>query len=464
MRHTTLWSPGAHLDDLMMQYTVGEDRLIDQRLLRWDVLGSLGHIEGLHHSGLLSPTDWRRLRAGLRAALKAIDHDALTVGDQHEDGHSAIEDWVTQRLGTVGERVHTGRSRNDQVACAIRLYAKDSLLRRQRLALDLASALIAFAGKYRKAVWPGYTHLRRAMPSSAGVWASALAEGILTTAESVSGLWDRLDRSPLGTGAGYGVPLPLARESAMKALGFRGLDHSVGSTQLSRGKLEAAIVFWCSDLAHDLSRLASDVILFSAVEYGLLELPAELATGSSIMPHKRNPDLFELTRARAAEVDGHLMTVLQLKSKLTGGYHRDFQLLKDPLFRALDRTGEMLVMMAHAVPRLRVDVARAKNSLASDVVSTDEVMRRVEAGTPFRTAYREVAAEIVQGVSFPVPTVSDILRRRQSTGGAGNLALGTLRKRVTTVTRWNRREQTRFDRALHRLSGPRIGRKGTVEG
>jgi argininosuccinate lyase len=446
----------------MMQYTVGEDRLIDQKLLRWDVLGSLGHIEGLHHSGLLSATDWRRLRAGLRAALKAIDQGTLTVSDRYEDGHSAIEDWITGRLGTVGGRVHTGRSRNDQVACAIRLYAKDSLLHRQTLAIDLVSRLLDFAGKYRRAVWPGYTHQRRAMPSSAGVWASALAEGILTTAESVESLWHRLDRSPLGTGAGYGVPLPLVRESAMKALGFGGLDHSVGSTQLSRGKLEAAIVFWCSDMAHDLSRLASDVILLSASEYGLLELPAELATGSSIMPHKRNPDLFELTRARAAEVDGHLMTVLQLKSKLTGGYHRDFQLLKEPLFRALDRTGEMLAMMVHVIPHLGVDVVRAKNSLASDVVSTDEVMRRVEAGTPFRTAYREVAAEISRGGSFPVPPVSDILRRRQSTGGAGNLALGVLRKRLTTVARWNRREQGRFSGALRRLSGSRIGRKGTV--
>lgn len=460
MTHKTLWSPGARLDELMMQYTIAEDRVLDQRLLHWDILGSLGHIEGLHRSGLLTPTDWRRLRAGLRAALRAVEQGSLTVSEQHEDGHSAIEDWLTRRLGVVGGRVHTGRSRNDQVACALRIFAKDALLQRHALVLDLARALLGFAVTHRRAVWPGYTHQRRAMPSSAGAWASALAEGVITTAESFHSLWDRLDRSPLGTGAGYGVPLPLVRESAMKALGFAGLDHSVGSTQLSRGKLEAAIVFWCSDLAHDLSRLASDVITYSATEYGLLVLPAELATGSSIMPHKRNPDLFELTRARAAEVDGHLMTVLQLKSKLTGGYHRDFQLLKEPLFRALDRTGEMLTILVHAVPQLDVDVAHARELLAGDVVATDEVMRRVEAGKPFRTAYREVAAELERGAVFPVPPVSDLLKRRRSTGGLGNLSLGDLRKRVTALARWNRRERARFDGALKRLSGQGPVRRG----
>lgn len=450
----TLWSSHAP-DALMMRYTVGDDRTLDARLLQWDILGSLGHVEGLRRSRIISEPDHRRLQAGLRAAGKAEAAGELVIGPRHEDGHSAIEDWLNAHPGQIGARVHTGRSRNDQVACAVRLYLKHTLLDLHRASLGLASVLLEFAGQHRRVLWPGYTHQRRAMPSSAGVWASALAEGVLTTAELLPGLWERVDRSPLGSAAGYGVPLPLKREAAMRALGFRALDHSVGATQLSRGKLEAAVLFWCADLGHELSRLSADVILFSAQEFGFLVLPNDLATGSSIMPHKRNPDLFELTRARAAALDGELAGVFHLKGKLASGYHRDFQLLKAPLFRGLDLTGEMLEMMVHAVPKLGVDAARGREMIRGEALTTDEVMRRVEAGVPFREAYRAVAAEFKAGATFPEPSPADLIRRRGSTGGVGHLALGELRSRARVASSWNRREQARFDRALRRLAGAR---------
>lgn len=453
-RSATLWSSDAP-DQLMMRYTVGDDRVLDARLLRWDLLGSLGHVEGLRRSGVVSAAAHGRLQAGLRAALRAEAQGQLRIEARHEDGHSAIEDWLSQRPGRIGAQVHTGRSRNDQVACAVRLYLKDRLLELHRTSLALGAALVDFAGRHRRALWPGYTHQRRAMPSSAGVWASALAEGVLSTAESMAGLWPRVDRSPLGSAAGYGVPLPLNREAAMRALGFRELDHSVASTQLSRGKLEAAVLFWCVDLSHDLSRLASDVVLYTAPEFGFLILPADLATGSSIMPQKRNPDLFELTRGRAAALEADLGAVMQIKAKLTGGYHRDFQLLKEPLLRGLDRTSDMLEMMVHAVPRLGVDAERGKELLEGDALVTDEVMRRVEDGTPFREAYRAVAAEFKAGATFPAPRPTELIRRRKSTGGVGNLALGDLRARIGAEAAWNRRERSRFARAIHRLSGNR---------
>src|SRR6185503_3966252 len=220
--------------------------------------------------------------------------------------------------------------------------------------------LLSFAQKHQNDLWPGYTHQRRAMPSSAGLWASAFAEGILDTVEALPSLWAQVDRSPLGSAAGYGVPLPLKREVAARALGFGDIEHNVASVQNGRGKLEAGVLFWCTQLGHELAKLSSDVILFSAEEFGFLVLPADLATGSSIMPQKRNPDLFELTRARAAMLDGDLGAVLHLRGKLTGGYHRDFQLLKEPLFRGLDRTGSMLAMMAHAVPKLGVNAERGR--------------------------------------------------------------------------------------------------------
>ena len=452
-RAETLWSQSTAPDSLMLAYTIGDDPFWDARLLRWDVLGSLGHIDGLRASGLLSARDHALLRNGLRAALKAVDAKKLTIGGEHEDAHSAVEDWLTRKIGQAGARVHTGRSRNDQVACDIRLYLKQSLLDVSASGLDLAGALLGFASRHRNVLWPGFTHQRRAMPSSAGLWAAGLAEVLLDALSGAAALWSRVDRSPLGSAAGYGVPLPLKREAAMRALGFGGLDLAVTTTQLSRGQLEAAVLAWCADVAHAASRAASDVILFSAEEFGFLVLPADLATGSSIMPQKRNPDLFELTRARAAMLDGDLTAVLQLRGKLTGGYHRDFQLLKEPLFRGIDRTGSMLAMMAHAIPRLGVNPERGRTALAGDSLVTDEVMRRVDEGAAFRLAYRAVAEEFKRGVQFPEPTAEEILARRNSTGGIGNLPLKELRARHLSIARWTTHQRNRFNHAMTRLAG-----------
>jgi argininosuccinate lyase len=450
---TTLWSPAAAPDAAMLAYTSGDDRAWDARLLRWDVLGSLGHVEGLRASRLLSEPEYTRLRAGLRAALAEVSAGRFRVAGRHEDIHTAVEEWLTRRLPGLGERLHTGRSRNDQVACDLRLYLKHELLALHAAALALADALLAFAARHRAVLWPGYTHQRRAMPSSIALWAGAYAEGVLDTAESLGALWPLVDRSPLGTAAGYGVPLPLKREVTARALGFAALDHNVASVQAGRGKLEAAALFWCTQLGHELARLSQDVILFSAEEYGYLVLPAELATGSSIMPHKRNPDLFELTRGRAAALEGDLVAVLQVKGKLAGGYQRDFQLLKEPLMRGLERTGAMLLVMAHAIPRLGVDRARCAAGLQGGALATDEVMRRVEEGRPFRTAYREVAAALAAGETFPPPSPAKLVARRSSTGGLGNLGLGQVRARLRRARAWQSRERSRFDRAIRQLAG-----------
>ena len=397
-RAETLWSQGKALDARMLAYTVGDDPVWDARLLRWDILGSLGHAEGLRRSRIISEAEHTRMRRALRAALRAAAAGKLRIEAQHEDVHSAVELWLPRHLGAGGERRPPGRSRNDQVAVDLRLYLKDRVLSLHAEALGLAGALAAFAAKHRRVLWPGYTHQRRGMPSSAGLWAAAYAEGVLDTAESLAGIWPSIDRSPLGSAAGYGAPLPLRREAAARALGFAGLDRNVATVQNGRGKLEAAVLFWCTQLGHELGRFATDVIHFSAEEYGYLVLPADLATGSSIMPQKRNPDLFELTRARTAVQHGELAQVLArgitireqgkselaqvlaLSAKLGGGYHRDFQLLKGPLMRGTDATGEMLAMMAAAVPRLGVDAERGLAALAGPTLATDEVMRRVRGG------------------------------------------------------------------------------------
>ncbi len=449
----TLWSPSDDPDRLMLDYTVGEDRLWDMRLLPWDVYGSLGHAEGLRASGLLTANAHTKLRSALRRALRAVEDGVLVVDLVHEDAHSAVEDWITQRHSASGEQLHAGRSRNDQVACDLRLYLKNQLLELHEAAEDVAEALLAFAARHRDQLWPGYTHSRKAMPSSIGLWAAAYAEGLLDTLESLPALWARVDRSPLGSAAGYGVPLPLDREATAKALGFATVEHNVAAVQLGRGKLEAAVLAWCGELGHDLARFSADVILFSAEEYGYLVLPARLATGSSIMPHKRNPDLFELTRARAATVHGDHAALIHVASRLTGGYHRDFQLLKEPLFRGLQRTREMLLMLSVAVPSLGTDAKRCTAAIAGDALATDEVMRRVETGVPFRRAYRAVAAELKSGAQFPPPTRRQILTRRRSTGGLGNLGLPAVRARLRARRQWSQRQRQRFERALRRLAG-----------
>jgi argininosuccinate lyase len=451
-RTTTLWSPTA-LDDRVLEYTAAEDRVWDARLLSWDVLGSLGHIEGLRASRLITEAEYSQMRRGLREVLESVSRGRLQLDQRHEDVHTAVEYWLTSRAPGSGERLHTGRSRNDQVACDLRLFLKHELLQLHSAALSLASTLLAFARHHRQVLWPGYTHGRRAMPSSVGLWAGALAEGVLDTVEEMAALWTRVDRSPLGSAAGYGVPLPLKRQVVARALGFAGLDLNVAAVQGGRGKLEAAVLFWCTQLGHEVARLSQDVILYSGEEFGFLVLPAALATGSSIMPHKRNPDLFELTRGRAAAVEADLIAILQIKGKLSGGYHRDFQLMKEPLMRGLARTGAMLDAMIHAVPMLEVDRERAQAGLSVGTLATDEVMRRVEAGRPFRTAYREVAGELQGGQAFEPPSNDQILARRKSTGGLGNLGLPQLRTRVRRGSAWNARERRRFDAALRKLAG-----------
>ncbi len=454
-KHTTLWSPGVTPDEQMIAYTVGDDRETDTRLLRWDVLGSLGHVEALAGGKIISGAEADRMRRALRAALKAVERGELVIATEHEDGHSAVEFWLTARHGDLGARLHAGRSRNDQVTTDVRLWLKDAVLDLHAGMTTLAGELIDFAKKHRRAVWPGYTHQRVAMPSSGGAWAAGYAEQLLDAAEAVVGIWPRLDRSPLGSAAGYGVPLPLDRDRSAKALGFSGCDQVVTTVQGARGQLEAAVLFWCLEAAHPAARLATDAILFSAEEFGWLVLPNELSTGSSIMPQKRNPDLFELTRGRAALIEGDLAALLALKGGLAGGYHRDFQLIKAPLFRGVDRMREMLAMLATAVPRLGVNAERGRELLRGEVLATDEVMRRVTAGQPFRKAYREVAAEVKRGETVPSLTPDRIIGARKSLGGLGNLPLTELGKRNAALRRWQKRERRRFDAAMAKLAGVR---------
>lgn len=452
---TTLWSPSAPPDARALAFTIGDDPHWDTQLLRWDVIGSLGHIAGLRSAEILTPDDHVRLHNHLVAALAAIKSGDLSIAPEHEDGHSAVEFWLSRRDPELGARLHTGRSRNDQIAVDLRLFMKSSLLDLVSLAGSLATALCDFAAQHRKTLWPGFTHQRRAMPSSIGLWAAAFAEGLIDTLETSSALLAQLDRSPLGSAAGYGVPLPLDRETTALALGFADVVQTVTAVQNGRGKLESALLFFCTQIGHELSKLAADVCLYSAEEFGFLSLPPDLAQGSSLMPHKRNPDVFELSRARMAALDGDLAQLRCLAGKLTSGYHRDFQLMKEPLFRGLLRTIQTLDILQLAVPKLGVDVDRCLAAVSGNLLVTDEVIRRVETGEPFRSAYRSVADELKRDVlSVPKADPADLIRRRRSTGGIGNLGLPKLRKRLRLCLRQNELNRAKFEAALEKLVVP----------
>jgi argininosuccinate lyase len=285
----TLWSPGAKPDPRMMAYTVGDDRAVDARLLRWDVLGSLGHVEALAGGHVISARERGRLRRALLTALQAVESGEVPIKVAHEDVHSAVEFWLTEHFGDAGERIHAGRSRNDQIVVDLRLYLKDEVLRLHALMTDLADTLLRFAREYRHTVWPGYTHQRIAMPSSGGLWAAGYAEGLLDAASGVAGFWHCLDRSPLGSAAGYGVPLPLDREAAARALGFAGVDQVMTTTQNGRGQLEAQILFWCAAAAHQCAKLVdAPGGVVNGVEHHAAEAqPGRLRTDAGAVSRRR---------------------------------------------------------------------------------------------------------------------------------------------------------------------------------
>jgi argininosuccinate lyase len=449
----TLWGGHGSLSALIGAYTVGEDRLWDQRLLPWDILGTLAHVEGLAAIGIVTGAQARTLRAELRRMLRDARVGRFKVGTDDEDVHTAVERRLVARLGEIGERVHTGRSRNDQVLADLRLFSKDRLLAVMGSVVELARACLTFARRHRDVVFPGYTHQRRAMPSTIGLWAASFAELLLDDIEPLRAALALTDRSPLGSAAGFGVPLPLERELVASRLGFAGVQGNVAAVQASRGKLEVVILSALWTVAYDLAKLAWDVILFSAEEFGYLRIPEDLATGSSIMPHKRNPDVFELTRARAGVLDGLLAQAMAVAGRLPSGYHRDLQLGKGVFMRGFDTVEEMLAMMTHAVPRLVVERAACVRALTPGMFAADEALRRVRQGQSFRAAYRDVAAELRRGIEPPALTARQILAARTSTGGLGNLGLERVARLLTQRRRELERARRGFAAALARLAG-----------
>jgi argininosuccinate lyase len=385
-----LWDKGEPLDERILRYTAGEDHALDARLVRYDVHASIAHAEMLHGAGLLTEADLTAVREGLAelAAEHAAGEWQIALAD--EDVHTALETRLTARIGDAGARIHLGRSRNDQVLAALRLYLKDEVEALRESTLGAAKALDDLAEREKDTQLPGYTHLQPAMPSSVPLWAGGFAAELRDDADGLAATRRRLDKNPLGSAAGYGVPLlPVDREATRASLGFAEIHEPVTAVQLSRGKAEAGVLFEIALLMQDLGKLAADLILFYMDELSYVRLPAAMTTGSSIMPQKRNPDVFELVRGRTATAQACLTEALAITAKLPSGYHRDLQLLKAPLFRGIDLARDTLAIMTAAL----AEVSFQPDNIHLDpgLRAAEQAFRLVmEEGIPFREAYRRV--------------------------------------------------------------------------
>ncbi len=385
-----LWDKGEPLDERVLRYTAGEDHRLDERLVAYDVRASIAHAAMLQEAGLLSAEDFAAIREGLETLGKEHAAGAWRIALENEDVHSALESRLTERIGDAGARLHLGRSRNDQVLAALRLYLRDVIAALADGAREAASAIDGLAERQGEIVIPGYTHHQQAMPSSVLLWADGFAAELRDDAEGLEACARRVEKNPLGSAAGYGVPLlPIDRESTRRSLGFAEVQEPVTAVQLSRGKAEAQVLFEIALLMQDLGRLAADLVLFASAEFGFVSLPAAMTTGSSIMPQKRNPDVFELVRGRTATAQACLFEAMAVTAKLPSGYHRDLQLLKAPLFRGIDLAGETVAIMTAALPEVRFHPERIR--LDPGLRATEEAYRLVlEEGITFREAYRRV--------------------------------------------------------------------------
>jgi argininosuccinate lyase len=394
---TRLWDKGAPLDARVLKYTAGEDYALDERLVAHDVRASIAHAEMLHQQQLLSAADLTAIRDALTALAAEHARGAWRIELADEDGQTALERHLTARIGAAGGRIHLGRSRNDQVLAAIRLYLREAVADLSRGALKVAEALEALAARSGNIVLPGYTHQQQAMPSSVALWAGGFAAEVRDDAEGLQQVLRRAGLNPLGSAAGYGAPgLPLDREATRAKLGFTAVQEPVTAVQLSRGKAEAQLLFEITLLLTDLSRFAADVVLFATSEFAFLTLGEAFTTGSSIMPQKRNPDLFELLRGRVATAQGSLLEALAVCAKLPSGYHRDLQLLKFPLFRAIDLAQETLTILPAAIAAISFNAESVR--LDPGIRAAEEANHLVVAeGIPFREAYRRVAAKLRKG-------------------------------------------------------------------
>lgn len=413
-----LWDKGYSTDKKIDIFTVGNDRELDLLLAKYDVIGSLAHAKMLHKIDLLNKEEIVAVERELDNILKSIENGEFIIEDSFEDVHSKIEFLLTEKLGDTGKKIHTARSRNDQVLVDVHLYLKDELQEIKKQVKDLFELLIDLSKKHKKVLLPGYTHLQIAMPSSFGMWFSAYAESLIDDVYFLNAAFKVVDQNPLGSAAGYGSSFPIDRDETTKLLGFKTLKYNSVAAQMSRGKTEKSVAFAMSSVAGTLSKFAYDICLYMSQNFSFVSFPDELTTGSSIMPHKKNPDVFELIRGKCNKIQALPFELTMISNNLPSGYHRDLQLLKEGLLPAIQTLKSCLEMFTYSLQNIQVNKNILKDKKYDYLFSVEEVNKLVQNGTPFRDAYKIVGKSIANGEFKPNKNVN-----HTHLGSVGNLAL-----------------------------------------
>ena len=393
----TLWNKGTSATERVENFTVGNDRQLDLRLAAYDIQGSKAHIQMLESIGLLSTEELQSLSAALDRIEATVRDGSFVLEDDVEDIHSQIELNLTRELGQTGKKIHSGRSRNDQVLVDIKLFLRDELLKMREETLQLFRTLQELSEKYKEVLLPGYTHFQIAMPSSFGMWFGAYAEALVDDMHMLHGAYRVVNRNPLGSAAGYGNSFPLDRDMTTRLLGFDSPVINSVAAQMSRGKTERCTASAMGSLALTLNKFAADCCMYMCPNFGFIHFPDSLTTGSSIMPHKKNPDVWEMVRGKCDRILSAENEISMLCSNLPHGYHRDYQLLKDILFPSLELMHDCLQMTDYMLAHIEVNTHILDNPLYSHLFTVEEVNRRTLSGTPFREAYRQVGTEVNEG-------------------------------------------------------------------
>ena len=411
-----LWEKNVQVDQEVDTFTVGKDREMDLYLAKYDVLGSMAHITMLESIGLLTKEELTILLAELKNIYAVADCGRFVIEEGVEDVHSQVELMLTRSLGDAGKKIHSGRSRNDQVLLDLKLFTRAQIQEIVELVSDLFEVLISQSNRYKDVLLPGYTHLQIAMPSSFGLWFGAYAESLTDDLQMMQAAYKVCNRNPLGSAAGYGSSFPLRRQMTTDLLGFDSLDYNVVYAQMGRGKMERTVAFAMAGIAATLSKLAFDACMFNSQNFGFIKLPDQFTTGSSIMPHKKNPDVFELTRAKCNKLQGLPQQITLISNNLPSGYFRDLQIIKEVFLPSFDELKDCLRMVTHMMREVKVNEQILDDDKYALLFSVEEVNRLVLEGMPFRDAYKQIGLNIEAGKFVPVKKV-----HHTHEGSIGNL-------------------------------------------
>jgi len=417
-----LWDKGFSIDKQIEQFTVGNDREIDMHIAKYDVQASLAHAIMLESIGIISSEELKGLKGGLQELADSIEDGTFVIEESFEDVHSKIEYELTKKLGDGGKKIHTARSRNDQVLVALQLYYKENLMLINDKTKVLFDTLLDLADTHKEKLLPGYTHLQVAMPSSFGLWFSAYAELLIDDVQILRATLKTVDQNPLGSAAGYGSSFPIDRELTTKELGFATLKYNVVAAQMSRGKSERTIAMAFGGLANTLARFSMDICLYMSQNFGFITFPDELTTGSSIMPHKKNPDVFELIRGKSNKIQALYGEMLLITNNLPSGYHRDFQLLKENIIAAFEDMKDILDIFNYAIQQIVVKEVDLTDEKYQYLFTVDSINNLVVGGTSFREAYKQVGSEVQAGTYKP-----DLGKPHSHVGSIGNLSLDKIK-------------------------------------